>query len=39
MRKRRLLIVMLIAAVLMLFSLQTAMAAERTVQLRIPGCG
>ena len=38
MRKRRLLIVMLIAAVLMLFSLQTAMAAERTVQLRIPGC-
>jgi len=39
MKKRRLLSVMLIAGVLMLFSLQTAMAAERTVQLRIPGCG
>jgi hypothetical protein len=39
MTKRRLLSVMLIAGVLMLFSLQTAMAAERTVELKIPGCG
>lgn len=33
MKKKRLLSVLLIAGVLMLFSLQTAMAAERTVQL------
>ena len=38
MKKKRLLSVLLIAGVLMLFSLQTAMAAERTVQLRIKGC-
>jgi hypothetical protein len=39
MNKKRILSGVLLAGVLMLFSLQTAMAAERTVQLKIPGCG
>jgi hypothetical protein len=39
MNRKRLLSVMLIAGVVVLFSLQTVMAAERTVQLKIPGCG